>query len=375
MAEPMYFQWQNEFLLKTIYPLREMKLRDFLVYYKEIDLWAAYKDQNIEDLQSEVKAYIEARENALVTAYKSYKTLYAYFTQEDVRTRYMAKYKLTDEVELAKIKELHRMFLSYLPKYADVRKEKYFVTQQVSLWEQYRKSLMQLVAQKQRRLNIMIPEHPKRPIETQELQRLQNVTLAIAEEELERLYTFVSTYNKIEKRKLELHRARESAQTGSIGVRTKLDGVRTRRRPLETNQRETSAALGRLKTLPNVASAEKYFSTEDVTGEVRARFPQIDQTILNTINSFHKDLAKIIRETRDSAVKLVSLKNQAYKIEDARRKIEKQIIALESNLHSMPEGSPQRAERESGIRNLRETSLEALVAELDKLNDLLAALD
>ena len=375
MAEPMYFQWQNEVLLKTIYPLREMKLRDFLVYYKEIDLWAAYKDKNIEDLQSEVKAYIEARENALVTAYKSYKTLYAYFTQEDVRTRYMAKYRLTDEAELAKIRELHRLFLSYLPKYADVRKEKYFVTQQVSLWEQYRKSLIQLVAQKQRRLNIMLPEHPKRPIETQELQRLQKVTLAIADEELERLYTFVSTYNKIEKRKLELYKARESAQTGSMGVRTKLDGVHTRRRPLETKQRETSTALGRLRTPPNVASAEKYFSTEDVTGEIRDRFPQIDQTVLNTINSFHKDLAKIIRETKDSAVKLVSIRNQVYKIEDARRKIEKQIIALESNLHAMPEGSPQKAERESAIRNLKETSLEALVAELDKLNDLLAALD
>jgi hypothetical protein len=375
MAEPMYFQWQNEVLLKTIYPLREMKLRDFLVYYKEIDLWAAYKDKKIEDLQADVKAHIVARANALLTAYKSYKTLYAYFTQEDVRTRYMAKYKLTDEVELAKIKELHRTLLSYLPKYADVRKEKYFVTQQVSLWEQYRKSLIQLVAQKQRRLNIMIPEHPKRPIETQELQRLQNVTLAIVEEELERLYTFVSTYHKIEKRKFDLYKARESAQTGSMGVRTKLDGVHTRRRPLETKQRETSAALGRLKTPPNVASAEKYFSTEDVTGELRARFPQIDQTVLNTINSFHKDLAKIIRETKDSAVKLVSLRNQVYKIEDARRKIEKQIIALESNLHTMPEGSPQKAERESAIRNLRETSLEALAAELDKLNDLLAALD
>ena len=48
MAEPMYFQWQNEVLLKTIYPLREMKLRDFLVYYKEIDLWAEYKDKKID---------------------------------------------------------------------------------------------------------------------------------------------------------------------------------------------------------------------------------------------------------------------------------------------------------------------------------------
>jgi hypothetical protein len=375
MAEPMYFQWQNEVLLKTIYPLREMKLRDFLVYYKEIDLWAEYKDRKTEDLQADVEAYITARETALVTAYKTYKTLYAYFTQEDVRTKYMAKYKLTDEAELTKIKELHRMFLSYLPKYADVRKEKYFVTQQVSLWEQYRKSLMELVAQKQRRLNIMIPEHPKRPVETQELQKLQTVTLPIVEEELERLYTFISTYNKIEKRKLELYKARESAQTGSKGVRTKLDGVHIRRKPLETKHRETSAALGRLKTPPDLASAEKYFSTEDVTGEIHARFPQIDQTVLNTINSFHRALSKIIRETKDSAVKLVSLKNQVYKIQDARRKIEKQIIALESNLHTLPEGSPQKGERESAIRTLRETSLEVLTTEWDKLNDLLAALD
>src|SRR5215208_6102676 len=95
MAEPVYFQWQNEVLLKTIYPLREMKLRDFLMYCKEIDLWAEYKDKKIESLQTEVKALVAAREAALITAYKSYKTLYAYFTQEDVRTQYMAKYKLS----------------------------------------------------------------------------------------------------------------------------------------------------------------------------------------------------------------------------------------------------------------------------------------
>src|SRR5690242_14805542 len=117
MAEPMYFQWQNDVLLKTIYPLREMKLRDFLVYYKEIDLWAEYKNKKIEDIPTEVQAYIAARENGLVTAYKSYRTLYAYFTRDDVRTQYMPKYRLPDETELAKLKELHRTFMSYLPKY------------------------------------------------------------------------------------------------------------------------------------------------------------------------------------------------------------------------------------------------------------------
>src|SRR6266508_6178774 len=237
MAEPMYFQWQNEVLLKTIYPLREMKLRDFLVYCKEIDLWAEYKDKRIEDLQAQVQAYSAGSANTLVTAYQSYKTLYAYFTQADVRTPYMTKYKLTDETALADVKALHQTFMTYLPKYADVRKEKYFVTQQVSSWEQYRKSVQQLVAQKQRRLNVMLPNHPNRPKETLELQKMQNVTLAIAEEELGRLYSFVSTYNKIEKRKLDYFKANQSADLGGKGVRTKLDDVHTRQKPVEAKQR------------------------------------------------------------------------------------------------------------------------------------------
>src|SRR5215211_2165584 len=267
MVEPMYFQWQNETLLKTIYPLRERKLRDFLIYYKEIDLWAEYKDKKIESLQAEVKAHIAARENALITAYKSYKTLYAYFTKEDVRIQYMAKYKLPDETELAKVKELHRTLMSYLPKYADVRKEKYFVTQQVALWEQYRKGLLQEVTRRQRKLNVMVTTHPKRPLETQELQKLQNVTLAIAEEELGRLYTFVSTYNKIEKRKLDYFKAKQSAELGSKGVRTKLDDVHTRLKPVEAKQKEAAAALARLKTPPQLASVQGYFSTEDISNE------------------------------------------------------------------------------------------------------------
>ena len=35
------FQWQNPVLRKTIYPFREKKLQDFLLYFYEIDLWQA----------------------------------------------------------------------------------------------------------------------------------------------------------------------------------------------------------------------------------------------------------------------------------------------------------------------------------------------
>src|SRR5512147_3178061 len=69
MTEVMYFQWQNDALLQTIYPLREMKLRDFLIYYQEIDLWAEYKDKDIASLEAE---YVAAQEKATAEAYRNY---------------------------------------------------------------------------------------------------------------------------------------------------------------------------------------------------------------------------------------------------------------------------------------------------------------
>ena len=374
-VQPMYFQWQNEVLLKTIYPLREMKLRDFLVYYKEIDLWAEHKDKKIEDLQTDIKAYITARENGLVTAYKSYRTLYAYFTKEDVRTQYLAKYKLLDETELAKVKELHRTFISYLPKYADVRKEKYFVTQQVSLWEQYRKSVQQLVAQKQRRLNVMLPNHPNRPKETQELQKMQNVTLAIAEEELGRLYSFVSTYNKIEKRKLEYFKAKQSAETGSIGVRTKLDELHTRQKPVDAKQRETSGALARLKTPPQLASVQGYFSTDDISNEIRKQFPQADQSIVTAINGVHKQLAVALRTLKDDAVKLITVKNHFYKLQVQQQTFQKEITGLDTQLRNMPANWALRAEKQARFDMLKNAGMAAIEAETEKLHDYQAAFE
>lgn len=42
------FQWQNPALLKTIYPFREDKLRDFLLYYREIDLMQTIGDTTVD---------------------------------------------------------------------------------------------------------------------------------------------------------------------------------------------------------------------------------------------------------------------------------------------------------------------------------------
>jgi putative endonuclease len=48
-SEPYFYQWQNPHLLKTIYPFREMKFKDFLMIYQEVDLWANLKSRNVND--------------------------------------------------------------------------------------------------------------------------------------------------------------------------------------------------------------------------------------------------------------------------------------------------------------------------------------
>jgi hypothetical protein len=56
MAEQIYFSWQNPVLRNTIYPFREQKLRDFLLTYREIDLWKARNDPSVlAEAQAEAK--------------------------------------------------------------------------------------------------------------------------------------------------------------------------------------------------------------------------------------------------------------------------------------------------------------------------------
>ncbi|HET6823046.1 MAG TPA: hypothetical protein VFH34_10375, partial [Anaerolineales bacterium] len=250
MAEPMYFQWQNPTLLKTIYPRRNRKLADFLIYSREIDLWEEYKNKDINDLGEEVKAYIAERDRAVMTAYKAYKTEYDYFTVGDIRTAYMAKYKFKDEAELTPIQELHNAFKSNLPKRQDVRKEKNFVAYYVSSWQEKVRRLEEEVIRRERRLAIIHPEHRDRPLLTQELQKLKDVTLPLLKEERERLLHFLSTYNKIEKRKLEFYKKTETAKRELQSTRTKLDALHTPVKRLEAEGREISAALARLRTPP-----------------------------------------------------------------------------------------------------------------------------
>src|ERR1051325_3856870 len=83
-----YFQWQNEFLRKTIYPMREQKLRDVLIYYMEVDVWSQYKDQDVNSLRDEVYEYKKAWQLNAAAAQQENAWLRDYFLKMDARGYY-----------------------------------------------------------------------------------------------------------------------------------------------------------------------------------------------------------------------------------------------------------------------------------------------
>ena len=162
MTGPMYFQWQNEVLCKTIYPMRLTKLRDFLVFYKEVDLWAEYRNKNIAMLQADVQAYVQGMGTACMEDFKKYSTLKAYFLAADVRSSF-AKYNPLDEVELAEINKSHQLFVTSWPK--DIRGERSFVVMRIASWSNHLTLVRNDINFRQRRLAGMFPNHPNRPKE------------------------------------------------------------------------------------------------------------------------------------------------------------------------------------------------------------------
>ncbi len=375
MAEPMYFQWQNPTLLKTIYPRRNRKLADFLIYSREIDLWEEYKNKDINDLGDEVKAYIAERDRAVMTAYKAYKTEYDYFTVGDIRTAYMAKYKLKNEAELAPIQELHNAFKSNLPKRQDVRKEKNFVAYYVSSWQEKVRRLEEEVIRRERRLAIIHPEHRDRPVLTQELQKLKDVTLPLLKEERERLLHFLSTYNKIEKRKLEFYKKTEAAKREVQSTHTKLDALHTPVQRLEAEGRELSAALARLRTPPQRKTFEGYFSLENVHDELSRQFPQADPAVIHVVSGLHKRLAAELRMLKSEDVIRTRLRNFVDELRAQHRKLLTEVSRLESQLGGRSMDAAGDDKKRTRLEMLKGDGLKAVETELDKLSDYHAAFE
>lgn len=197
------FQWQNPQLLKDIYPMRLQKLRDFLSFYKEADLWAEYKNKDIATLSADVAEYEKGMDAARATEFKKYSTLKTYFLTKDV-SGFFVKYKPIEPEAMALIQKNHDLFAASWPK--DIRGERGFIQSRIESFKTNLGFLRDRVRFLQRQLEGMPAEHPNRAKVEAEYKLKNDSALPMVLEEMEKLRQFDETYDKVEAPKLEWYK-------------------------------------------------------------------------------------------------------------------------------------------------------------------------
>ncbi len=379
MADALYFQWQNDVLRKSIYPLREMKLRDFLVYFREIELWREYENK---DISGEVDDYIEKKKQAVRDAVDLYIKNKKYFMSMDVRTDYAAYLQgadsITDEV-ITGIENLRRAFHDYLDSYENKpRHEAYFLSQRVAYWLEYRKGYLKRVASKQRRVDAAkaigtpsatpsFPEH--------ELERMKNFGLKMIDIELEHLYAFVSASGKIEKRKMDLAKALDEANKVIESANANLKIVEPKIETQTNILKQIQTELERLKAPPDLASIEAYISASNPSAQILGMFAQANNALVEVIGSGRREMLHMFNASKSAATKLKIIRNAIDNLSKYRKDILTEILKLDNALKSMEPNWKHRTAREGERNNLRDVSLKVVDEEINRLADYYVAFD
>ena len=204
MQEVIYFQWQNDYLLRTIYPLREIKLRDFLVAYFDIDIWQRYKNKTPQDIPDDIMAYCESQRQKLQNALDTYRQMEVYFFDQDVSDDYQAAFPNVDPLIMVKINDLHALIKRYFPTYQNPIKEKYFLSERARQFENLRNNLLFQISEKYRIVRNMGSAWAKRPAYEAEAERLKSQALPMVEHELGKLYQFIAAYERLDRYRQEL---------------------------------------------------------------------------------------------------------------------------------------------------------------------------
>jgi hypothetical protein len=347
--QKIYFQWQNEVLEKTIYPLRQMKLRHVLEYYMEIDLWKEYKDKMPENLANDITRYHARKKEVITRAVDDFNKLLAHFMEAFAPQVDPAG--PVDEKVLDKVRSLHNTFKTYFLAIKDARKESYFISQRLEELDKARIQLDKDVARQMRYLNGVksIPNNPNLAKANQLLAVVQN-SQPILEAERIKLKELVSAHEKLAKRKMDFAKKVGVAQKHQKDIETRLIPLRAEIGRQAVKLKVIQDEVHRLRTQPDRASAEKYFSTPDVSDQIRQRFQETDQIMLNKVNEIHRNLSAL----KGDSTKLSNLKNHIFNLQTERT----------------------RFERRTGVNaTFRENTLRAFDDELNKLKDFKAVLE
>jgi len=374
MSDRAYFQWQNPILCKTIYPMREVKLRDFLVFFQEIDIWKELEGKSLDDISEQVRAYKESGTWALTDSIKKYKTLRDYFLADGTPSFYTKTYPEPDPDELREINSLHDTFRTYFPKYKDFRKEKNFVSERVTVWKQRLQDAQRRIASQQRRVDNIVPDHPKLPDEIAKLEFMKTVMFAMLEHELAQLEALENAIAILEPRKREIDNTRKAQGRRIDEIRWQKEGLSLRVKPLETQFKELGTELERLKNPPNVNTLEAHLLKKDVSASLHKEYPKITQALLDTINTVLTEFAENYAYTNNNEGKAGTARTYYWRMREVQRQVQKDVAKREADLRNMPENWSRRAETETALVSQRDAGLPVVTAELNKLADLQFAL-
>ncbi len=369
MTDPVYFQWQNEHLLRTIYPLREVKLRDFLVYFHEIDLWAEYKKKT--DISGEVAAYLADQRRAIVEAVARYDELEKYFLREDVSDAYPNP----DEATLKRIHALHKAFSQYYPKITRPDNRRYFILDRIAEFENYQREPKGKLSENLRKLRNMGPTWRRREEVEKENERLIHVIPQMLDREVGLLSDLLAAHMKLQSCRKQLA-GDEQARRKSRDAASK--NLESNNRESETVQEQIGALqaeLARYKKTSLLADSRAYFLTADTRNAFAGLLRRSghtgapDQGMLREINALHKDYTQKFPKDDHPIGERFFIDEHIGKLEKLRRETKTKITGLERDLRNMGPTWKHRPARLKELAQQKDNILRMLDEELSKLHD------
>lgn len=383
MPEKIFFQWQNDILLKSIYPLRLEKLRDFLVHYKEIDLWKENEKMPKKVFEEKRKKYEKRQAQILVDMVQVYKEQRKYFLEDDVISIHKANFKnLLKDDELERVAKLHGAFKYLKDNEVDARKEKIFVAQRVSAWEEYRKKVNELIFRQKRRVNIAnanLKEAEQKGLDKQkaellkvlavekdELERLESKLLKMVDAELTRLSALSTSCNKIEKRKLVVKKTRDNLIADKENLISGFNKVWRQFKQAEDDLWNVQGWIRRFKNAHDFDKPDEVgkIVTDDFDWGKIERVFGTETKFFDRFKGNRDFLIGLLKNIQGSDVKLIYVRKMMENIQSIKSEIDGKIGNLEIS-----------GGQKDVIANLQGIVSQILLPELERLADYQFALE
>ncbi len=239
------------------------------------------------------------------------------------------------------------------------RKEKVFVSTRVATWERYCKDIKQTIAKKM----IYIEYSDPKPSNVDKLEYELNhvfkeIVLPRIEDELNKLKKLVAAQDKLEKRKEEFAERVEKLVEERERILKELVKPQKDRLTLEADKSRLEHEISRLKNPPTIDGMLEYFSRPNIykniesyltAGKSATHQPIVDAVlaaIRNAINDddnkFYLDFLSLVRQwlakstspgQADPGWIVQWINNQSTRFQDAQKKLDRNIDALESGLY------------------------------------------